>query len=223
MNKISCPVIRDLLPLYVDEVVSKDTKNMVEAHLQHCEACRREYDMMKRDVVIPTENKASILKKMNKKWRNKKFMISFASVFATLVILFGVFVYVAYHEKVVPYSKGLIEINKQDDKKITWLYHGKSYSGVNEMLPVSIEINGEKKNVSFIYFTETIAESPKRDLFNIAKDAKQNYKGTFSESEKIDAIYYVKFDWEEKDMSNKSSESFWESLVKKGTLIWERK
>ena len=33
MEKINCNVIQDILPLYIDDVVSDDTKELVEEHL----------------------------------------------------------------------------------------------------------------------------------------------------------------------------------------------
>ena len=41
MSKISCNVIQDIMPLYVDEIVSEDTKKLVEEHLKECEDCRK--------------------------------------------------------------------------------------------------------------------------------------------------------------------------------------
>ena len=38
--KIKCDVIRDLLPLYVDDVLSEESRKLVEEHLQECEDCR---------------------------------------------------------------------------------------------------------------------------------------------------------------------------------------
>ena len=35
MSEVTCIVIRDILPLYVDGIVSNDTQNMVLAHLEH--------------------------------------------------------------------------------------------------------------------------------------------------------------------------------------------
>ena len=43
MEKINCNVIQDILPLYIDNVVSDDTKELVEEHLQNCEICQRVY------------------------------------------------------------------------------------------------------------------------------------------------------------------------------------
>ena len=44
--KISCDIIRDLLPLYKDSVCSSATKDMVEDHLSGCEGCREYYEQM---------------------------------------------------------------------------------------------------------------------------------------------------------------------------------
>ena len=41
MEKINCNVIQDILPLYIDDVVSDDTKELVEEHLQNCEICHQ--------------------------------------------------------------------------------------------------------------------------------------------------------------------------------------
>ena len=41
MGKINCNVIQDILPLYIDDTVSDDTKELVEEHLQNCEICQR--------------------------------------------------------------------------------------------------------------------------------------------------------------------------------------
>lgn len=48
--KISCNVIRDLLPLYLDQVCSEESKDMIENHLAECEDCREYYDKMSTDI-----------------------------------------------------------------------------------------------------------------------------------------------------------------------------
>ena len=219
MREIKCSIIQDILPLYVDEVVSQDTKEMIEEHLVHCEKCQKEYEVMRRELFIPAENKASIFKKINKKWRNKKVKISIISVLATAIILVGAFAYVVYYERVIPYSKDLIKIEMQNDNQLVSHYYGKSYAGVHEAYPMPLEIDGEKKNVSFIFYTETFAESPSRSLINHEKNhTEQDYISKLSESEKIDAVYYVDFDVE-KIADGKDS---WDSILERAVLIWEK-
>lgn len=46
--KNECSIVRDLLPLYVEDMVSAETGVFVKEHLDGCEACRAEWEGMKR-------------------------------------------------------------------------------------------------------------------------------------------------------------------------------
>lgn len=50
--KLSCDIIRDLLPLYAEELASGDSRAAVEEHLCGCEECRSAYAEMKKSPVI---------------------------------------------------------------------------------------------------------------------------------------------------------------------------
>jgi len=51
---ISCEVIRDLLPLYADELASENSKQLIEEHVAHCPACKR----VMQEMCAPVEQKA---------------------------------------------------------------------------------------------------------------------------------------------------------------------
>ena len=51
--KISCEIIKDLLPLYHDGVCSNDTKIIVEEHLTYCDSYNCELESMDE---LPTIN-----------------------------------------------------------------------------------------------------------------------------------------------------------------------
>ena len=42
-----CNLIKDILPLYVEDMVSTDTQEFVNAHLEHCAECRAELERMR--------------------------------------------------------------------------------------------------------------------------------------------------------------------------------
>lgn len=88
MNKISCNIIRDLLPLYVDEVVSQDTRAMMVEHLEQCAECREKYENMKGTVVIPVEDDIKLLEHFKNAWKKKKIFLVCSTVFLTIVIIF---------------------------------------------------------------------------------------------------------------------------------------
>lgn len=46
--KISCNVIEDLLPLYVEDIISRESAVLIESHIAECENCRRELMRMKK-------------------------------------------------------------------------------------------------------------------------------------------------------------------------------
>lgn len=55
---LDCEIVRDLLPLYLDDVCSPKSREAIEEHLEHCGACRRiASDMGVEYQVHITENK----------------------------------------------------------------------------------------------------------------------------------------------------------------------
>ena len=45
-----CAVIKDLMPLYVDQVLSNESKELVETHIAGCDECRAELSALSQDV-----------------------------------------------------------------------------------------------------------------------------------------------------------------------------
>ncbi len=73
-----CNIIRDILPLYLEDMVSEDTAAFVKGHLENCEACRRELETLKSGGDIgdmtdehTNEDKAALLA-LKKKMKRKK-------------------------------------------------------------------------------------------------------------------------------------------------------
>ena len=56
MHKIACDVIKDLLPLYVDDVCSEKTKDLIEEHLTVCEECQKYYEALQESIPGITES-----------------------------------------------------------------------------------------------------------------------------------------------------------------------
>ena len=58
-REMTCGVVRDLLPLYADDVASPDSRALVEEHLKGCEDCRAELEQLERAVQLPPERDGS--------------------------------------------------------------------------------------------------------------------------------------------------------------------
>ena len=44
MLKMTCEIIRDLIPMYIDKTASEETAEEVALHLAECEECKKYYD-----------------------------------------------------------------------------------------------------------------------------------------------------------------------------------
>ena len=93
-----CGIIRDLLPLYIDDVCNEESKQAVENHLSECEKCKNYYESMKStEGFVAKENDNSedmkmannlknVKSKINKKIRN----IVLGAVAAMVFVIVGV-------------------------------------------------------------------------------------------------------------------------------------
>lgn len=52
---VNCDVIRDLLPLYAEGLASESSRKMVENHLESCQSCKNELEVLKIPAHIPQE------------------------------------------------------------------------------------------------------------------------------------------------------------------------
>ena len=220
MKEIKCTVIQDLLPLYVDEVVSNDTKSLVNEHLLTCGDCRNEYEQMKGTIYVPIENKAALLGRLKKRWNRKKWLLIFGSVLMTTLIGFALFSFIFHYEKPIPYTADLFEIEEMANGTLVVNYFGESHAGTYMAHPLEVEIDGEVKNISLVNYVETIADSPTRDNLKKAdgKASKTSDQFTLPDSQYTDAVYYGEFDLEDVLLK----EQTWEELLQQMTLIWER-
>jgi len=68
-----CGIIRDLLPLYMDDVCSTDSRQAVQEHLPVCEKCRKYYETMKStDGFAETQHRESEDMKMEMRLKHVK-------------------------------------------------------------------------------------------------------------------------------------------------------
>lgn len=218
MKDIKCTVIQDLLPLYVDEVVSDDTKSLVNEHLLTCENCKNEFEQMKGTLYVPIENKTTLFSQLKKRWNRKKWLLISGSVLSTILLGLALFSFIFHYTKPIPYTTELFEIEEAPDESLVISYFGESHAGTGMTHPMEVEIDGKMKNISLIYFNQTIANSPSRNLLQ-----EDNTSGTekfkLPDSQNVDAVYYGEFDLEKVIIKK---EQTWEELLQQMTLIWER-
>ncbi|WP_455718565.1 anti-sigma factor family protein [Anaerosporobacter sp.] len=115
--KISCDVIKDVLPLYVEDLASADTRTLVEEHLSSCNNCKRKYEKLRTPDNFTTDMNMLPLNKLKKTLNKRKYRISLFSItitFVLLVILIGYLTSPIY----IPAEKVPVTIEEQTNNTI---------------------------------------------------------------------------------------------------------
>ena len=92
--KNECSIIRDILPLYVENMVSEDTSEFVKEHLENCPACHAELEKLREPVEVQTEPQpdmdAAPLKRLKKALLMKKVQTILCTVAVLLALMLSV-------------------------------------------------------------------------------------------------------------------------------------
>jgi len=180
---IDCAVIRDLLPLYVDDVLSKESQALVSGHLAACESCKNEFNKMQSEFVkLPPNDRAKIdvLKSIKRKLFRKNVMVSLGSIAVLIVLALGFVNWVLLPQTPIPYENGLLRVEVNTTKVV------RDENGYLMVIPdpnstitdyeergvldiissrktanrsstnVYLEENGERLQIAFVNFTESL-------------------------------------------------------------------
>jgi len=128
-----CNIIKDLLPLYVEDMVSTDTRKFVSEHLEHCAECRAEFEHMKKPADFIPDTDIVPLKKIKKDLFIKRLQtIFFTAVLACAIaaVVFGILT----APKFFPYSTSLLSVIDSPDGNIIIAFDSQvtGYSCVKE-------------------------------------------------------------------------------------------
>lgn len=132
MADITCEVIKDLLPLYVDDVLSADSRAIVEEHLETCSDCTEYYHALKEpkgdyEQMRNSDDKAA-LKKIKGNLKKKKLITILITAVCIAALGFGIFYGLVVHEKYIPYEESGLYVSEEairtdrDYYKSTGLY-----------------------------------------------------------------------------------------------------
>ena len=84
--KLNCDIVADLLPGYLDNTCSAESRRAVEAHLKECETCRELLENLKNEAVeeLPALNEAEVLQKTS--WAISKRAVGAAAGVTAIVL-----------------------------------------------------------------------------------------------------------------------------------------
>ncbi len=84
---ISCNIIRDLLPLYAEDMVSDDSREMVDEHLCECGDCVQVLEDFRKRETVPAETSPEALNKVKKMIVRRRSLTAVASVLTILTVI----------------------------------------------------------------------------------------------------------------------------------------
>lgn len=133
--KISCNIIRDLLPLYAEDLASDDTRAMVEEHLCDCEECTSVLNTMKMGTPVPMETAPESLNKVKRIIRRKRILSVMAALLTLITLASLVFTFLFTPFQLTK-EQALDDFYVREDGAIVIDYSpyvtGRSQSGRNE-------------------------------------------------------------------------------------------
>ncbi|MDP4550095.1 zf-HC2 domain-containing protein [Alkalihalobacillus macyae] len=127
--KITCNMIRDILPLYVENMASQDTRDIVEEHISSCENCKKRLEEMRTFEEPPVDTDIAPLRNIQNTLRRKKLQTIILSVMVTLVFAVVTMTYLTTPEY-ISYNENAVSIIEKDDGTVL-LNLSKEVSGFN--------------------------------------------------------------------------------------------
>jgi len=127
MKKTDCSVVRDLLPLYIDDVCGAESKLLVEEHLKQCKECTAEKAKMTGEIELPKDTGIKALMNIEIKI-SKKVKLVFVALGS---LLLGVVIAVVAGSILSSYQ---IPVDYEDlDGNFTVLKQGNDFTIVSQM------------------------------------------------------------------------------------------
>lgn len=222
MKKINCNIIRDILPLYLDDVVSDETKQMVEEHLQSCASCRAEASSMKKDVILPASKtqrleEAKVIKGIRTEMFRKKVIVSAVTAAAVLTVAAGVYALLTLPRSVIPYEESGVSVSRLslEDSEKEYLYCSTDTSKAAGKVchdPVTVHTAEGEKTVVILYEYSTVWSRYAAPLLGAENEAVT--LEPLGSTDEIDEVYYGTFEPVSDFYENPSS------VLDKAELIW---
>ena len=177
-----CNLIKDILPLYVEDMVSSDTREFVSEHLQYCAECHAEFERMRKATKFIPDADPDIdivpLKRVKRDLFIKRLQtICFTAILACAIvtIIFGILT----SPKFFPYSDNLLNVIDDPDGSV--------------IITFDSEVTGYSYNEVFDNETETEiyhinAWTTTWDLY-LSNRGNQNMVIPFEQETKIQIFY----------------------------------
>ncbi|MCI8798517.1 MAG: hypothetical protein HFH88_01735 [Lachnospiraceae bacterium] len=142
MNR-ECNIVKDIISLYVENMVSRDTRTFIEEHLEHCPECRSELEHIRKPVEFVTDMSAAPINDLKKKLfvrRVQTVLFTTALVLAIAVSVFAIMT----APRFFPYSHSLVQVTEGQNGVLTITFD-------NSVTGYGYTVRGDKERGTEIY------------------------------------------------------------------------
>lgn len=184
-SNLKCEVVKDLIPLYIDNLTCEVTNKEIEEHLKECSECKGVIDMMKNEVIMENsetvEKEVDYLKKI--KNINKKKIWTTIGICGAIIIAVLVAVFLKVHiigneiNKKYNYDYVMVEKLKVQNGKVEVIL----YAPGLKISKIKSEVKGGELKLNVMIATA---------ISDTAADKRYKFKKEFDSN--IDKIYLGK-------------------------------
>lgn len=182
-DRRECKIIQDLLPSYIENLTTKETKVYIEEHLEKCQSCKQVLERMKQEFNLNITKKdnreVKYIKKFNKKINILKLIIS---------LILVVFIILTARKVIIisSLSKNAENtINTSNYHTVTYSYYLEDYSKTEvfslgdkkKIITTQRKDNGINKITIFARKNESSSENDKKYIANIYREVKDEKDG----------------------------------------------
>ncbi len=221
--KYPCNVIRDLLPLYLDEVCSIESRKMIEEHLKECLDCKAYMDAMSEEEpkadayrqIDPAEEcqKASSFRAVQKRILRKQILTAVVAILMIVGISAAVIGVLKNTQRIVEYKNNL-SVSMVDGSLMGRLY-GSSYTNLKIK---NISVGDDESSPTYIFYR--ISDTVWDDI-STGKHMMTEYVICPKEknADRIDRVYYYTGEFTNLENMN---EAELQTVIEGSILLWEK-
>lgn len=177
--KYECDIVKDLMPLYIDDLLSENSKKFVEDHINSCESCKNYYDKLSSEIKIPVSKEArfSDLRPIEylKSNLSKKIIKKVLGTTLVIGLLVGAFLFAQLYK--LPVDSQMIDFYVNDN------YLMMKYQEKGDIL-FSAGNSWENDGTWTVNFSQTPWERYIAPLYR-----KENYNNDFMRLDKVNKVY----------------------------------
>lgn len=217
--EISCDVIRDLLPLYAEDLTSEASNRMVDEHLCGCDECTRQLGVLKKAQVIPVDVEVKSLKRVEDTIRRRRILaVLTALLFVVTVLISGAMLLDAKIYLSAEQAVNYVEALEDGSIRVHWsdeiLIAGTCSLGSDD--PNTSELTGNYGIIVWTPLSNILFPRARLSYEEMLAQLPENIQPHYSKEEYNAKTYQLE--------DGAASQNFWYCSAKDGTgetLLWD--